>query len=57
MISLKIDERHMTHVQCIMELAAVILGNPEDSCHLYNHIFNHDKISTDCVPGATVILF
>jgi hypothetical protein len=49
------NERHMTHVQCIMELAAVILGNPEDSCHLYNHIFNHDKIRTDSVPGATVL--
>ena len=49
-----VDEKHRAHVHCIIQLAAVIFGNTEHSCHLYDHLFNPKDISTDFIPGSVV---
>lgn len=48
------DDKTRNHVGCIIELAAVVMGNKEQSCHLWDHLFSIRDISTDFVPGTMV---
>ena len=49
-----IDQENEAHVQCLLELTAVVLGSPECSSHFWTHLIVPDAISTDFVPGCLV---
>lgn len=49
-----LDEKEKEHVECIMELAAVLFGNEENCCHLWEHLFSLQDIAPSIVPGAMV---
>lgn len=48
-----IDEDNQRHIQCLIELAAVVLGSSSDS-HFWTHLFEPDFIRTEFLPGSMV---
>ena len=51
-----INQENEAHVQCLLELTAVMLGSPECSSHFWTHLVIPDTISTDFVPGCMVCI-
>ena len=49
-----VGDRDREHVSCLMELAAVLFGNEENSCHAWEHLFSIKDITPNFVPGAMV---
>ena len=54
LLLLSLDELNRTHVHYLLELVAVVLGNPEHSSHLWTHLIMPDKINMSFVPGSLV---
>ena len=47
------DEDNQMHIQCLIELAAVVLGSSSDS-HFWIHLFEPNYIKMDFLPGSMV---
>lgn len=48
------DQQNEVHIQCILELVAVVLGSPENSSHFWTHLIHPNAVTTDIVPGCIV---
>uniref|UniRef100_A0A1X7VIM8 Uncharacterized protein n=1 Tax=Amphimedon queenslandica TaxID=400682 RepID=A0A1X7VIM8_AMPQE len=48
------NERDKEHVECIMNLATVLFGDEENSCHAWEHLFSVQTIALGFVPGTMV---
>lgn len=46
-------EDNQVHIQCLIELAAVVLGSSSDS-HFWTHLFEPNNIKIDFLPGSMV---
>uniref|UniRef100_A0A1X7UCD1 RING-type domain-containing protein n=1 Tax=Amphimedon queenslandica TaxID=400682 RepID=A0A1X7UCD1_AMPQE len=47
------NEDNQMHIQCLIELAAVVLGSSSDS-HFWTHLFEPNNIKTDFLPGSII---
>ncbi|XP_019858199.1 PREDICTED: uncharacterized protein LOC100640592 [Amphimedon queenslandica] len=46
------SEGDKEHVECLIELAAILFGNEENCCHLWEHLFSAQNINPTFVPGT-----
>ena len=49
-----LDGRNDAHLKCLVQLAAVVMGCPESSSHLWTHLFSPSSINGCPLPGSLV---